>query len=282
MRLLRLVEDQQQPSSLPLDVIFVSLDLEVSWGEKGAMWNNTAHPLHVKELGIATLDTRCIFARKTGASQQTRAIETRQYSTSHASKDFEDCDITDFQECLFVETMRIEQDDTVPIINRSLRVQDTTSSKTTPGNLRPIVLVGHSIKSSINTLKRLGLDIAASPPVVAVLDTHALSHYTLAANAQPGWFTLSGVLTRLGCPHQRHELRNAGNEATYTLYAMLLLALRWSQQRRVATAREARNRELVRVFVNREIEAPRWEPVREALGAHAAVPGRSRPSSNTF
>lgn len=104
----------------------------------------------------------------------------------------EDCDVTDFRECVFAETIRIQQDDLVSTINRCLRVQGTTSGATTSDNLRSIVLVGHSIKMDINILQRLGVDIAASCPIVAVIDTHSFSRHVSAANSKGSWGAYGG------------------------------------------------------------------------------------------
>lgn len=83
-----------------LDVVFVSIDLEVSRQEGG----KPGVPL-IKEFGIATLDTRHLKFLGSPSAATTKSISTLQFSTSHASKDFLDCDFTDFKECVFAETL---------------------------------------------------------------------------------------------------------------------------------------------------------------------------------
>jgi hypothetical protein len=87
-----------EPQSLPLDVVFVSIDLEggITDGQ------STQAPL-VKEVGIAKLDTRDLFPAAL-KHPTTKLISTVRYSTTHSSADFKDCDFTDFKECLFAET----------------------------------------------------------------------------------------------------------------------------------------------------------------------------------
>ena len=271
MRLLRLHRNQQPLSKLG-DVIFVSIDFEVSESERVASGGDKVYKPHIKELGIATLDSRHIFTPQDRPSQRKPGIVTRQYSTGNASKDLEVCDVTNFQKCIFAETIRIQQKSIIPTVKRCLQVQDTTPDGITDGTLRSIVLVGHTIKSALKILERRGLDII-SLHIIAIIDTHSLSHQILHESPRPSHYTLSGVLARLGCPHNSQDMHNAGNDATYTLYAMLLLAVKWSEQQGLTT-QESKNRDLIRSFVHREInEAPRWGSARRALGAHATAEG---------
>ncbi|KAI0125752.1 hypothetical protein BJ170DRAFT_446019 [Xylariales sp. AK1849] len=87
IRLLRLSEEDIHS---PPDVIFVSIDLEVSRQERAAILKDENHIPHVKELGIACLDTRLIFPLENSpgltSDADTRFISTNQFSTSNASK----------------------------------------------------------------------------------------------------------------------------------------------------------------------------------------------------
>lgn len=125
MRLLRLDEGQQDLPSTPAPT-FVSIDLEVSGRDRISFLRQGLVP-HVRELGIAILDTRGIFTPEAWPSSRTSEIETHQFSTSQASSDFQDCDVTDFAECRFAETFRISQDQVAPTLNRYLRLQNDAS-----------------------------------------------------------------------------------------------------------------------------------------------------------
>ncbi|KAH6687747.1 hypothetical protein F5X68DRAFT_261111 [Plectosphaerella plurivora] len=94
MRLLRLIENKQHPTA-PQHPLLVSIDLEVSRGERAATLKQQSHVPYIKELGIAILDVKNIFAPPT-PREQPGMIVTKQYSTKHASEDFEDCGFTDF------------------------------------------------------------------------------------------------------------------------------------------------------------------------------------------
>lgn len=260
MRLLRLSGGQQPSTPAP---IFVSIDLEVSRRERTAFRCQGSIP-HIKELGIAILNTQRIFTPEVWPSQ-TRQIETYQFSTSQASSDFQDCDFTNFAECGFAETFRISQDQVAPTLNHYLQLQqdalDVNSSR-----LEQIILVGHSIQADLAILQARGVDISN----MAILDTHLLSHQILGNHDKPANFTLSGILTHLKCPHAGHELHNAGNDATFTLHALLRLALKHADSQQGGSAQEATNQERLRRFADREInDGRRWEPTRKALGAHA-------------
>ncbi|KAI1085587.1 hypothetical protein F5B20DRAFT_8053 [Whalleya microplaca] len=251
---------------LSQDVIFVSIDLEVSRQERAAVLNNKSHIPHVKELGIACFDTRLIFTLENpppglASNAGTRLISTTQFSTSNASKDFEDCDFTDFQECVFAETFRINQRDLAATTKRHLQFKDSTNSHT----LRNIAIVGHSVKSDLGIIQRLGVDICRIAPVIAVIDTHSLSRYILKSGSG---FSLSAILTQFQCPCKLNELHNAGNDATYTLHIMVVLAIKWATSKDL-TKGEFANVGRLQSFIQTELyETPRWKPIRCALGAH--------------
>ena len=247
MRLLRLHENQRRPAGQLSGVLFVSINLEVSGDERHASrWEEDYEP-HIEELGIATLDCKDIFTPQAHADKRTRRITTLQYSTRNSPRDYK---VPKPRECIFAETNRTQQKSVIRALRRSLRVRDT-SERPAPGGFRPVVIVGHAISADLRILEGLGLDIN-SLPVIAIMDTHALSHQVFSENPRPSHYTLSGALTRLGCPHDYRELHNAGNGATYALYAILLLAFRWSQERG-ATGRVAENRERIRAFVQSEV-----------------------------
>lgn len=262
------------------DAIFVSIDLEVSRQERSAALNDKSYIPHVKELGIACLDTRHVFAVKSSSCEdsrlegsssgeflglncntETRSITTNQFSTSHSSKDFEDCDITNFQECVFAETFHIHQRDLAATITQYLRIQASTHLDT----IRKIVITGHSIKQDWNIIQRLGVDINRIAPIIGVVDTHSLSRYII--KDAPG-FSLSDILTHFQCPYNSYELHNAGNDATYTLYIMVLLAVKWAAGKDMAQGGLA-NIGRLQKFMETESKARRWKPVRRALGARS-------------
>jgi hypothetical protein len=221
-----------------LDVVFVSIDLE-----HGIIDEQSTQAPSVKEVGIAKLDTRQL-APTILNHPTSKLISTLQFSTTHSSADFKDCDFTDFRECLFAETYFVSQENLAQTIANSLRIKDDNSLD--PLCLRNIVLIGHSIKQDLKVLLRLGVDFYKVAPVVAILDTHGMSRDLLGPESRSlkgasplTAFTLGNVLQELQCPFKPHELHNACNDAAYTLHAMLLLAIRSSKGRELTAVETA-------------------------------------------
>jgi hypothetical protein len=165
-QLLRLRDIEDLEPDLFSDVVFMSIDLEVSRQERV----KPGVPL-VKEFGMATFDTRDAL----------KCISTQQFSTSHASQDFLDCDCTDFKECVFAETFYVSQADLPTTISKCLCIQDTSSLD--PLALRNIVIVGHSPRGDLKILKGLGVDVYEIAPVLAILDTHLMARNMFGVNS---------------------------------------------------------------------------------------------------
>jgi hypothetical protein len=129
-----------------------------------------------------------------------------------------------------------------------------------PSVLRTTTLyVGHSIKQELKVLLHLGVDFYKAAPTVAILDTNGMSRELLGPKSRSfkgaapiSAFTLGNVLQDLRCPFKPHELHNAGNDATCTLHAMLVLAIRSSEEREL-TAVETVNLERLHLIVRAEL-----------------------------
>jgi hypothetical protein len=240
---------------LSLDVVFVATDFEVSRRDKG----KGVPPF--KQFSMATLDTRDLRSEAL-LSPGTKYISTQQLSTSHASKDFFDCDFTDFKECVFAETHFVSRDDLAATIVKSLHIQDIMSSDSKA--LRNIVLVGHSIICGIIYLQQLGIGLYATAPVVAIPDALGMAKHVLGRG-----YTLSALLNELECPCKASDFHNAGNDATYTLHAMLMLTIKSGEGRELSLlARKDLDylRAMVQVGLH---ECPRWKPPRRPVGFYA-------------
>jgi hypothetical protein len=260
-----------------LDPVFVSIDLEVSRQEKG----KPGAPL-VKEFGVATLDTRYLKSL-ISPFPITKSISTQQFSTSHASQDFLDCDFTDFKECVFTETLFISQADLPATIAKCFCIKDDSSPNSCA--LRNIVIVGHSPKGDLKILQRLGVNVYEIAPILAILDTHLMARNLFKANSifqkdtTPS-FNLGALLVELKCPYENSDLHNAGNDATFTLHAMLMLTIRSSKNREMSLI-EKENLERLQALVQIELyECQRWKPTRAALGFYAPGSSNQR-NSNT-
>lgn len=86
---------------------------------------------------------------------------------------------------------------------------------------RPIVLVFHDASQDLEYLKLVGYDISHAENVIEMVDTREM-HQHLRRQQNPS--SLETVLGDLGL--QCHDLHNAGNDAVYTLQAMIGIAIR--------------------------------------------------------
>lgn len=140
--------------------------------------------------------------------------------------------------CVFSETQQISRKQVRSTITQNLRIRDQLSNPTNT-TLRNIALVGHSIGEDLRILRLLGIDISKTAPILTIIDTHTISRYIFPpfhpnSRPEPGQnFSLAGVLGELGCRPPTSEFHNAGNDATYSLYAMLLLAIKSGTSREI-------------------------------------------------
>ncbi len=84
---------------------------------------------------------------------------------------------------------------------------------------RNVVLVCHGSYSERGFLRNLGIDVTTITPLVALFDTLKISEYVLGRG-----LALADLLQTLGCPC--HNVHVAGNDANFTLRALLLLGLK--------------------------------------------------------
>lgn len=86
---------------------------------------------------------------------------------------------------------------------------------------RPVVLVFHEAAADIKFLRLLAYHVESAQNVIEVADTREMHQYLVRSNDSA---SLATVLAQLGIPY-RH-LHNAGNDAVYTLQAMIGLAVK--------------------------------------------------------
>lgn len=84
---------------------------------------------------------------------------------------------------------------------------------------RNIILIGHDIRHEIHVLSNLGFNLQG----LQCLDTFRITSQVLPYFS----LTLGELLTELGCPYS--WLHNGGNDANFTLRALLLLGIKASQ-----------------------------------------------------
>lgn len=110
------------------------------------------------------------------------------------------------------------------------------------------------MKRDLRILQRVGINILSIAPHVVILDTRNMARdipgpisTRLGGRTPISSFTLSAILAALGYSHDEADLHNARNDATCALFALLGLAVRSSQAKRLKNAESARLEHLVRI-----------------------------------
>jgi hypothetical protein len=217
---------------LPTDAILISIDLEVASDRKLLHLSNEK-PL-VTQIGFARLDTRDIRSMSNAADLRNMiSVHFFLISDLLLSKTGE-AKAKAKNQCVFAKSQKIDAAEVPPIIIKNLQLPDDNA---TDGSLRNIVLVGQSIKEDLKVLRYLGIEPFTIAPVLSVVDTYLMARYALPPfspkiRLEPGQdFTLAGILSELGCQPNREEFHNAGNDAVYSVYAMLLIAIEYTASR---------------------------------------------------
>ncbi|KAI1413700.1 hypothetical protein F5Y13DRAFT_179403 [Hypoxylon sp. FL1857] len=86
---------------------------------------------------------------------------------------------------------------------------------------RPVVMVGHDISQDLNYLQKVGFNIWRVPHFSDEIDTKSMFQRLQKSSNGRG---LAAVCDGLGMPGR--NFHNAGNDATYTLRAMIVMAMR--------------------------------------------------------
>lgn len=98
------------------------------------------------------------------------------------------------------------------VILKQLFIQDKIRGQ----GYRNIILVGHGLRSDLAVLRKRGIFIQEIPTIIAMFDTTYIAIEVLGIKS-----SLHNLLKILGCPHENMHI--AGNDANYTLRALLLL-----------------------------------------------------------
>lgn len=271
----------------PLDAILVSFDLETSG------WvHNRRGP--IREAGFTILDTRHLFPiqmplslsqqqqvavhgaisenegnDKHGPMSKPSLISTKQYSILHNSENRQSSNHAD---CVFASTRQVRREDLAEIIKDCLEFPVPTLET------RSVVIVGQSPQTDLKIAQHLGLRFSNASTIFAVIDTYRLSKSILGSALER--HALSDILTELDVPYRLEDLHHAGNDATYTLYALIMLAARHAENMIAEEKGESTLEQLacvdrLRTFAKTEFEALRSKPTRD-IGASEGVAPQMR------
>jgi hypothetical protein len=178
-----------------LDVIFIAIDFEYSH------YSPKTGRIRLREVGISMLDTRDLCHENIHFED---IISIQHYRT-----------VTDTKEFLFGKTINILQDELIIILKRLLYFEEET-----PKQIRDLILVGHGFGFEIKAMKGLGLDLNLAPSVIEIFDTEFLGYEVFGKNFK---CSLSNIVKETGI--SGGFFHNAGNDANFSLRAMLLLAI---------------------------------------------------------
>lgn len=89
------------------------------------------------------------------------------------------------------------------------------------GNQRPVVLVGHDLMQDLKFMKKVGYNVWQVPNILDEVDTKSL--FQRLESCRDGR-SLSNICYALDMPGI--NFHNAGNDATYTLRAMISIVVR--------------------------------------------------------
>ena len=226
------IKEADATAALPQDALIVSLDVE---------WERQGLKDYVVEIGLTILDTRDIINIAPGSfgDDWFSKTKTYHYVASVTQRRAERMHACYFSKDMFFKYSTIKTD-----IESVLR-----RAANPPGDQRPIgrgprkvVLVGHSVVRDLHSLYEspglaldfLGTDVFLMKPTT-VFDTFMLAVAAKKQGAKIRERGLGFLVNWLGV-HRRYQLynsvkgcHNAGNDAAYTMMALLMYAIRWEK-----------------------------------------------------
>lgn len=229
------------PYSKEDSVIFICIDVEAY--EHG---QNT-----ITEIGFATLDSRDLdsFAPGPNGGDWMKLIRASHYRIREykhlVNRDFvAGCpDMFQFGASEFISIK-----DAPSIIASHFKPPYTNPTANVDGAKRNIVLVGHDLPADVRYLQKIGYDVHNLSNLKDSIDT-SFMYRALRRESNPR--SLGGVLSDLGLTGW--WLHNAGNDAVYTLQAMIAIALKDMAERESGDLKE-RQDELKKNRVAEQVE----------------------------
>ncbi|KAK2058156.1 QDE-2-interacting protein [Colletotrichum caudatum] len=209
--------DKPLPHARDQDVVFVCIDIEVAEEHHGT----------VLEVGLSILDTRDIAGVPPGEngcdwvpSIRSRHLITDEHRHIRNRKYIKGCpELFNFGISEYPSLSSLG-----PSIIASITELSVTGQEDIPDadrRFRNVVLLGHDLRSDIGYLERMNVELWGVGGVMSrTLDTKDMYQ---AWRQETQGRSLAAVLTDLGIPHS--NLHNAGNDAAYTMQAMLGLAV---------------------------------------------------------
>jgi hypothetical protein len=181
------------------DVIFVSIDVQAG---RNIQSNFKLGPM--SQMGIATLDTRQITQTGSNIISSQHLVSGDPLYCTKSNKFF-----------LFGTSESHDSDR--ELLKKKLKESLYQEDREDPKRFRKIILVTHGVHEEMGILENLGFDLDNTTQIVRVLDTQCIAKTVLQLHKS---LKLGVLLRELNCPFG--YLHNAGNDAHYTLRALLL------------------------------------------------------------
>ena len=256
------------PLPFDSDAIFIAVDVEA--------FEYPPHP--ITEIGVAVLDTRDLrnHAPGTNGGDWQKHIRAQHFLVSeHKNKvnqkwvagcpdkfEFNHRESTIIPDAQVANA--VSDCFKPPYCSKSPSMKDTLEK-------RNVILVGHDINQDINYLRRLGISLTNFTCIIDTIDTAALFR---AYNQDPNTRSLGHICAEFDL--LAWHLHNAGNDAVYTLWAMLAICVKHSTEEgseEAAEKREVKFKEKTETAIEQAKEKVKEESEGwEAMGDDGGVP----------
>ncbi|KAK1992922.1 QDE-2-interacting protein [Colletotrichum falcatum] len=209
--------DKPVPHARDKDVVFVCIDIEVAEEHHGT----------ILEVGLSILDTRDIAGVPPGENGcswapfiRSRHLITDEHRHIRNRKYVKGCpELFNFGMSEYPPLSSLGPSIIAAITDLSVAGQEGNAKA--EWRFRNVVLLGHDLRSDIAYLERINVELWGMGGVMSrTLDTKDMYQ---AWRQETQGRSLAAVLTDLGISHS--NLHNAGNDAAYTMQAMLGLAV---------------------------------------------------------
>lgn len=207
------------------EVVFVCVDIE-AWEKNSKM---------ITEIGVATLDTRDIkgvLPGKNGeywmAKIRARHFRIKEHAHLHNTEYVEGCaDKFDFGKSEFIAL-----NDAPKVIASCFKPPFSGPDQVSDPD-RPIILLGHDTAADVNFMSQLGYDVHNLRNLQEIADTASMWRYL---KREPNPRNLGMILYELEIAGW--NLHNAGNDAVFTLQAMIAMSIKHIEDKQKAAEKE--------------------------------------------
>jgi len=257
------VQNVEEPAPYPCDsdVIIIAIDVEAY--EK-------AHHI-ITEVGVSTLDTRDLKGTAPGVNGQNwqQFVRARHFRINEHKAYVNDEYVHGCPERFEFGTSEMAGLQEMP--SKLTRCFHEPFSKPgssdpegpihdDPEHRRNIVLLGHDVEQDVQYCHRLGFSVLGRGNLLSIMDTRAMYQAYTRDHSPRGLGSIMGDFD-----FSAWHLHNAGNDAVYTMWAMLAISVQAAAERDTEEARvKAEEREKVKM--QKAVEAAKERVKEEAEG----------------